>query len=452
MTHWLQDAAERGIRYVQGVNERRVFPEQEAIDALSQFNEALQADPLPAETVIALLDEVGSPATVATTGGRYFGFVTGAVLPAALAASWLATAWDQNAGVNTMSPTTAYLEEIAMRWLLDVLHLPAESGVGFVTGATAANFTCLAAARHRLLARAGWDVEAKGLFGAPEITVVVGEEVHVSVLQALMLVGFGRDRVIRVPVDAQGRMVASELPDLDERTIVCIQAGNVNTGAFDPAEEICTAAHAAGAWVHVDGAFGLWALASETMRHLAAGVQNADSWATDGHKWLNVPYDSGIAICRDAEAMRNAMTITASYLVQDEQRQPYHYTPEMSRRARGVEVWAALKSLGKSGLAQMIERTSAQARQFAEGLREAGYTVHNDVVLNQVLVSFGDAATTDAIIHEIQREGELWAGRSVWQGKTAMRISVSSWATTDADVQRSLKAIVRAAEHILETA
>ncbi len=449
MTHWLRDAAERSIRYIEGVNERPVYPAPDALAALHQFDEPLPDEPLPPESVIALLDDVGSPATVATVGGRYFGFVTGGALPATVAANWLAAAWDQNAGVNTMSPTTVYLEEIAMRWLLDALRLPAESGVGFVTGATTANFACLAAARHRLLARAGWDVEARGLFGAPEITVVVGEEVHVSVLQALMMVGFGRERLMRVPVDAQGRMIPAALPGLDERTIVCIQAGNVNTGAFDPAAEICAAAHAAGAWVHVDGAFGLWALASEQMAHLAASVPDADSWATDGHKWLNVPYDSGIAICRDAEAMRNAMTVTAPYLVQDAQRQPYHYTPEMSRRARGVEVWAAFKSLGKNGLAQLIEETSAHARRFGQELRAAGFTVHNEIVLNQVLVSFGDAETTDAVIAEIQREGVLWAGRSVWQGHTAMRISVSSWATTEEDVERSLEAILRAAEHVL---
>jgi len=452
MTQWLQEAAKRSLRYVEEVNERRVFPKQEAIDALQQFNEPLQNDPIAPEEVIALLDDIGSPATVATTGGRYFGFVTGASLPAAMAANWLASAWDQNASLTAMSPTATYLEEIAIRWVLDVLQLPAESGVGFVTGATMANFTCLAAARHRLLQRVGWDVGSQGLFGAPEITVVVSEEVHASVLQALMLVGFGKDRVLRVPVDDQGRMIASELPELDALTVVCIQAGNVNTGSFDPATEICEAAHAAGAWVHVDSAFGLWALASDEMAHLAAGVPDADSWATDGHKWLNVPYDSGLAICRDTDALHSAMSITAPYLVQNGQRQPYHYTPEMSRRARGVEVWAALKSLGKSGLAQMIERNSAQARQFADGLREAGFTVHNDVVLNQVFVSFGAPEITDAVIHEIQQEGEMWAGRSVWQGKTAMRISVSSWATTDADIERSLKAVIRAAQYVLETA
>ncbi|MCA9915674.1 MAG: aspartate aminotransferase family protein [Anaerolineae bacterium] len=446
MKNWLQEAAERGIQYVETINERRVFPSEDEIEALQAFDEPLQNAPLSAQEVIQLLDEVGSPATVATTGGRYFGFVNGAVLPAALAANWLATAWDQNTALSVMSPAAAKIEEVAARWVLDVLKLPAESGVGFVTGATMANFTCLAAARHRLLARRGWDVERRGLFGAPEIKVVVGEEIHASMLLALSLIGFGRERLIRVPVDAQGRMRADALPELDAMTLVCIQAGNVNTGAFDPAAQISAAAHAAGAWVHVDGAFGLWALSSPVLAHLAAGVPDADSWSTDGHKWLNVPYDSGLAIVRDAEAMRSAMNVTAAYLLaQDEMREPYHYTPEMSRRARGVEVWAALKSLGRDGLAQMIERTVTHAQHFAKGLQEAGYTVHNEVVINQVLVSFGDAETTDAVITQIQQDGELWAGRSVWQGHTAMRISVSSWATTSDDVERCLQAIIRAA-------
>jgi glutamate/tyrosine decarboxylase-like PLP-dependent enzyme len=298
------------------------------------------------------------------------------------------------------------------------------------------------------LHRHGWDVEAQGLFGAPPLKVIVGEEVQVSLLKALSLLGLGRDRVIRTPVDGQGRLRAETLPQLDELTIVCLQAGNVNTGAFDPAVEVYGAARAAGAWVHVDGAFGLWAAAAPRRAHLLAGYAEADSWATDAHKWLNVPYDSGLAFCRNREYLRGAMSTSAAYLMQDEERVPMQYTPELSRRARGIEVWAALRSLGRSGLAYLIERTCRHAARFAEGLEAAGYSILNEVVLNQVLVSFGDAETTRQIVAAIQAEGTCWCGSTVWQGHTAMRISVSSWATTEEDVERSLAAMLRVAAEV----
>jgi glutamate/tyrosine decarboxylase-like PLP-dependent enzyme len=332
-----------------------------------------------------------------------------------------------------------------LRWMSEIFQLPANSAGGFVTCATTANFSALAAARHALLARAHWDVEAKGLFGAPPLTVVVGEEVHASILKALSMVGFGRERVVQVPVDAQGRMRVDAFPEVDERTIVCLQAGNVNTGAFDPIAEICARARSQGAWVHVDGAFGMWAAAAPARAYLANGVEQADSWATDAHKWLNVPYDSGLVFCRDAAALRAAMAVGGAYLAQDEDRVPYQYTPDFSRRARGVEVWAALRQLGRSGLADLIERTCRHAARFAQGLSAAGYRVLNDVVLNQVLVSFGSAQRTRDVIARIQQDGTCWCGGTLWQGHTAMRISVSSWATTEADVERSLTAIVRAA-------
>jgi glutamate/tyrosine decarboxylase-like PLP-dependent enzyme len=395
-----------------------------------------------------LLDEIGSPATVATAGGRFFGFVVGASLPAALAANWLAGAWDQNTGLAVLSPINAKLEQVAMGWLYDVLQLPSGCGVGFVTCATQANFSGLAAARHAILARQGWDVETQGLFGAPPITVVVGDEVHASVLKALSMVGLGRDRVTRVPVDGQGRMRADSLPPLNEDTIVCIQAGNVNTGSFDPADEIIPQVKKAGAWVHVDGAFGLWAAAAPDYAHLARGLAGADSWATDAHKWLNVPYDSGIVFVRDPKHLHASMAINAPYLVESETRDPYQYVPEFSRRARGVEVWAALRSLGREGLASLVSRTCRHASRFAAGLRDAGYEVLNDVVLNQVMVSFGDAETTRRVIAAIQQDGTCWCGGTVWQGKTAMRISVSSWATTDQDVERSLEAMIRMAAKV----
>jgi glutamate/tyrosine decarboxylase-like PLP-dependent enzyme len=436
--------ATRALAYLDGLDTRGVRPAPEALARLAELGGPLPDAPTAAAEVIALLDRVGSPATVASAGGRYYGFVVGGALPAALAANWLATAWDQNAGTAVLSPVSAALEAITQSWLLDLLALPAASGVGFVTGATMANLSALAAARHAVLERAGWDVESQGLFGAPPITMVVGDEVHVSVLKALSVLGLGRERIVRVPVDGQGRMRPEALPALAGPTIICLQTGNVNSGACDPVDELCAIAHDAGAWVHVDSAFGLWLAAAPARAHLVRGIANADSWATDAHKWLNVPYDSGLVICRQPEHLRAAMSVSAAYLEQQDVRgEPYQYTPEMSRRARGVEVWAALRALGRAGVAGLIERSCRYATRFAEGLRSAGYQVLNDVVSNQVLVSFGDADTTRQVIAALQAEGICWCGGTVWQGQAAMRISVSSWATTEEDVERSLAAMLR---------
>jgi glutamate/tyrosine decarboxylase-like PLP-dependent enzyme len=437
--------AETAVRYLKNLDERSVAPSPEALAGLAELHEPVPEMPMEAACVLETLDRIGSPATMGMAGRRYFGFVIGGSLPAALAANWLAGAWDQCPGLFAASPIGTVLEEVSLGWLLDVLQLPAGSGGAFVTGATAANFTALAAARYRVLADAGWDVEADGLFGAPPITVVVGDEVHPSLIKALGMLGLGRSRLIRVPVDGQGRMLATQIPPLRGPAIVCMQAGNVNTGAFDPAEEICTRAHSSGAWVHIDGAFGLWAAASPKYAHLVQGAGEADSWATDAHKWLNVPYDSGLAFVRDEAALKYAMSVTAAYLPQSEHREPSHYTPELSRRARGVEVWAALKSLGRSGLAELIERNCRMARRFAEALQQAGCEILNEVVLNQVLVSFGAPSRTRQLIERVQREGTCWCGPTEWQGRTAMRISVSSWATQDQDVERSVAAILRAA-------
>jgi glutamate/tyrosine decarboxylase-like PLP-dependent enzyme len=443
MHELLTATAGRAIHYLETIGERNVAPKADALAALARLDEPLpQGSGDPAE-VLALLDEIGSPASTATAGPRYFGFVTGGSLPAALAANWLAGAWDNNAGLAVMSPIAAKLEEVALRWMIDLFGFPAETAGGFVTGATTANLTGLAAARHALLARQGWNVEAQGLFDAPPLTVVVGEEVHVSVLKALSLLGLGSKRVVRVPVDSQGRMRAGALPPMDAATILILQAGNVNTGACDPMQALIAAANAADAWVHVDGAFGLWAAVAPGRAHLMAGVQEADSWATDGHKWLNVPYDSGFAFCRHPAALAAAMSTSAAYLAQSDMRDPYQYTPELSRRARGVEAWAALRSLGKTGLADLIERNCRFAARFAEGLRAAGYEILNEVVLNQVLVSFGDDKTTRKVIAGVQQEGTCWCGGTTWHGRAAMRISVSSWATTAGDVERSLAAILR---------
>jgi glutamate/tyrosine decarboxylase-like PLP-dependent enzyme len=449
MRELLQDVAGRAGRFLEEIQERRVAPAADAVEALGRFYEAMPEGPADAADVIAMLDEVGSPAAMGVAGPRFFGFVIGGSLPAALAANWMATAWDQNTGLHVAAPVAAALEEVSLAWLIDVLRLPAGTAGAFVTGATVANFTALAAARHAVLERAGWDVEARGLFGAPEIEVVISEEAHPSMIKALGMLGLGRDRVLRVPVDGQGRMIASNLPRLSGGpAIVCCQAGNVNTGSFDPVGEITSHARQAGAWVHIDGAFGLWAAATPSLRHLVAGVDGADSWATDAHKWLNVPYDSGLAFVRDPVALRGAMSLNAPYLPQGARREPLMYVPELSRRARGVDIWAALKSLGRTGLAEMIERDCRCARRFADGLRAAGFEVLNDVVLNQVLVSFGTPEKTAQVIEGIQQDGTCWAGPTVWQGRNAMRISVSSWATTEADVDRSLEAMLRVAGRV----
>ena len=443
----LTNAAQRAARYLETLNERPVSPVPGSVEILKQaMGEPLPEQPTPPEDVIAMLDELASPATVASAGGRYFGFVTGGALPAAVAANWLATAWDQNSFNTVSSPAIALIEEAALRWVKDALALPMMAEGTFVTGATMANFTCLAAARHRVLRDAGWDVDSQGLFGAPEIDVIVSEEVHATIFKVLALLGLGRDRVIRVAADDQGRMRADALPRIENPTIVCIQAGNVNSGAFDPAFEIVAHAHKAGAWVHVDGAFGLWARACDRLAPLAAGLEDADSWATDAHKWLNVPYDCGVALVREPDDLRQAMSITGAYLLASEQRDQIDYSPDSSRRARAVDVWAALKSLGRSGLGDLIERNCRQARRLADGLRQAGIEIMNDVVLNQVVTAFGDEERTGKVVTAIQASGTCWCGATNWQGRPAMRISISSWATTDADIDRSLDAILQAHE------
>ena len=444
----LREAAELSIGYLREISERRVAPTAEDLAGLDALREAFPNDSCEPTKVIGTLDRCGAPATVATTGGRYFGFVIGGTLPAALGASWLANAWDQNAAYRVMSPIAAELEDVVLKWVCEVFGLPEECGGGLVTCATTANFSGLAAARHALLAKQGWNVEEDGMFGAPPIDVIVGEEVHASVLKALGMVGLGRKRVTVVEADKQGRMRADKLPRLSENSLVCIQAGNVNTGAFDPAKEICTRAREAGAWVHVDGAFGLWAGASPQYKHLVSGFELANSWAADAHKWPNINYDSGIVLVRDTKALRAAMTVTAAYLQPGTRREPTHHTPEASRRARGIDLWAGLKSLGSKGLADLIERTCRYARQFADGLSAAGYEVLNEVVINQVLVSFGSPEKTREVIRRIQEDGTCWCGGTVWKERTAMRISVSSWATTEEDVEKSLSAIVRIAGEV----
>ena len=445
----LTSATERSLAYLDSLDERPVAPRPDAVANLSAFDVPLQDQGIPAEDVLKELDDIGSPATMAMAGPRFFGFVIGGSLPAALAANWLAGAWDQNTGLFNSTPGTAKLEQVALKWLLDVLGLPKESAGAFVTGTTVAHITALAAARHAVLKKAGWNVEADGLFGAPPITVITSAEAHPTLYKALGVVGLGRNRVVKVPTDSQGRMRADAFPKISGPTIVCLQAGNVNTGSSDPFDEIAPRARQSGAWVHIDGAFGLWARVAPTRAHLVKGIEHADSWATDAHKWLNVPYDSGVAFVRDGDALRKAMAITAEYLpTETAQRNPSDYTPELSRRARGVDIWAAMRALGRSGITEMIERHCRQARRFAEGLGKQGFEILNEVVLNQVLVSFGTPERTKRMIAAIQADGTMWAGETVWQGKTAMRISVIGWSTSDDDVEKCLDAIARISKTI----
>ena len=445
----LEDAAQRAQRYLDKVSDRSVAPNEDDIAALERFEGPVPEHGEAPDLVISQLDELGSPATVANAGGRYFGFVIGSGHPVGLAANWLAGAWNQNAALEVMSPVAARLERVAIEWVRQLLYLPSAAEGAFVTGDTVANIAGLAAARQAVLARVGHDVATQGLTGAPPIQVVVSEEVHVSVVRAIALLGLGRDRVVTVPTDEQGRMRADRLPDLSGPTIVCTQAGNVNTGSFDPIGAICDRARGAGAWVHVDGAFGLWACAAPHRRALAEGVEHADSWALDCHKWLNLPYDSGIVLVRNGAALRSALAASpAAYLPSTDEVALMEYTPEMSRRARGVDAWAVIRHLGRAGVADLVERCCFYAERFRDRLRAAGFRILNDVVLNQVMVSFGSDETTRRVVSEVQKEGTCWCGSTVWKGTAAMRISVSSWATTEDDVDRSVDAMIRIARRI----
>jgi glutamate/tyrosine decarboxylase-like PLP-dependent enzyme len=456
----IEVAAAHAAQFLHGLPERPAAAGAGAAELRARLGGPLPEGPTDPAEVVAQLAKLADDGLVASAGPRYFGFVVGGSLPAALAADWLAAAWDQNAGLFVLGPAAATVEDVAAGWLTELLGLPATATTGFVTGGTMANFTGLAAARNHVLAAAGWDVERDGLIGAPPVEVVVGAERHVSIDVALRYLGLGSGRLRVVPADDQGRMLADALPEAlaacQGPAIVCAQAGNVNTGAFDPLPAICDAAHRQRAWVHVDGAFGLWAAASPALRHLVDGVERADSWATDAHKWLNVPYDCGLAFVADPAAHLAAFAKVASYLLpgQDQERDADAFTPEASRRARGFPVWAALRSLGRSGVAELVERNCGHARRFADALGAAeGVEVLNEVILNQVLVRFPDPGgdhdgRTREVIRRVQADGTLWLGGTTWHGMGAMRISVSNWTTTDRDVDRSVTAILRAARSV----
>ena len=452
----LAEAARRAAAYLAGLPERPVGPPADAATLRAGLGGPLPDGPDDPAGVVAALAEAAEPGLVASAGPRYFGFVIGGGVPAAVGADWLTSAWDQNAGMYVAAPAAMVAEEVTGEWLKELLGLPAAASTGFVTGATMANFTGLAAARHAVLARAGWDVEAAGLAGAPPVRVIVGAARHVTVDVALRYLGFGTPgaspSITVVPADDQGRIVPGAVADAVAAgppgpVIVAVQAGNVNTGAIDPIAAVRAAAP--GAWIHVDGAFGLWAGASPALRSQVAGVELADSWATDGHKWLNVPYDSGLVFVADPAAHRAATTLAASYLTGGEgERNGYDWAPEASRRARAFPIWAALRSLGRSGVADLVDRCCAHARRFAEGLADVpGAEIRNEVTLNQVLVRFTGAEgdRTATVAAAVQREGTCWAGTTTWHGAPALRISVSGWSTTRDDVDRSLEAIRKAA-------
>jgi len=457
----LNDATAHATGFLEELPERRVAPTATREKLRKELGGPLPDSPRDPHRVVAELASVVEPGLMATAGGRFFGFVIGGSLPAALAADWLTSAWDQNAGLYVAAPAASVVEEVCGAWLIELFGLPQDASFGLVTGCQMANFTALAAARHSVLETVGWDVEADGLSGAPPVRIIVGEERHVTIDRALRFLGLGTANLRTVPVDDQGRMragaLSAALAEASGPTIVCAQAGNVNTGAVDPLRAVCDAAREAGAWVHVDGAFGLWAAASPTLRHLVDGIERADSWATDAHKWLNVPYDSGLVFCAHPAAHRAAMGSHASYLVHSEgnERDELDWNPEASRRARGFSMYAAIRSLGQSGVADLVGRCCAHARHFAEALaREPGVEVLNDVVLNQVLVRFLDAggdhdARTRAVVKAVQEDGTCWLGGTTWQGKAAMRISVSNWSTTTQDVDHSIAAILRAASSSL---
>ena len=445
----LEQAKGYAYEYADGAAQRNVFPSKQALANLEQFVEDLPASSGDATAILKQLHEYGSPATTAQTGGRYFGFVNGGILPVTLATKWLSDFWDQNTALYAMSPIASKLEEICERWLRQLFGLPDSTVAGFVSGTSSAILCGLAAARYRLLQNQGWDFNQQGHNGAPALRIIAGRHIHGAVTKAVALLGFGLDNIEWVEGDDQGRILPEQLPQLDGSCIVLLQAGNVNSGSFDPFDGICDRANEVGAWVHIDGAFGLWAGATKRLKHLTQGMEKAHSWSVDGHKTLNTPYDSGILLCRDRDALIMALQASGAYLNFSKNRDGMLYTPEMSRRARAIELWAALKYLGADGVDELVYGMHERALQFAEELGAAGFEILNDVVFNQVIVAPADKdAETDKILAAIQDSGECWVGGSVWQGKKVIRVSVCSWVTSPEDVSRSVQAFIKARDTI----
>lgn len=442
----LEFAHNLALSYVNMVDNMRVFPDEEAIENLSVFEEYLHDEPQDTRRILEKLDKYGSPATVAQTGGRYFGFVNGGILPSALCSKWITDAWDQNPALFVISPITSKIEEVCEKWIKDLLGLPPNTVAGFVSGSSTATLCGLVAGRNYLLNNMGYDVVKQGLFNAPEIKVIIGEGAHSTVYKALSIIGLGNNRIIKVPTDDQGRIIVDKIPELDNKTLLIIQAGNVNSGAFDDFSAICKKANEAGAWVHVDGAFGLWAASCSEMDYLTKGLNLADSWSVDGHKTLNAPYDNGIVLCKHKDILVNAMHMTGSYIIYNENRDGMLYTSEMSRRARAIDLWATFKGLGKKGVSELVWELHNKAKYFSDLLKKGGLEILNDVVFNQVLVYFENDVKTEALIKRVQESGVCWLGGSKWSGKSVMRISVCSYKTTYKDIKKSADEILSIAK------
>lgn len=439
-----ENAKNYAYEYLDVVRGRRVYPAEASIAALDVFEEPFPEKSQNPSEILQLLQTYGSPATVAHTGGRYFGFVCGSTTPIAVASKWLADVWDQCPALFVLSPVVAKIEAVCQNWLIDLFGLPQESVAGFVSGTSTATLCGLAAGRWELLKRLNWDVNTQGMGGAPKIRIVLGEQAHGTVFKQLALLGFGKNEVERVPVDGQGNIEIGHLPELDNHCMVIVQAGNVNSGGFDPIDEICEIAVRAGAWVHVDGAFGLWAAGSRKKKYLTKGIERADSWSVDAHKTLNVPYDCGIILCRNSEALGTALQLSGSYIQYSEKRDSMMYTPEMSRRSRAVELWATLKFFGKEGIEELVDGLCERAVLFSEALSAEGFRILNKVVFNQVLVACASLRETEATLRNIQASGDCWCGGSIWNNEPVIRISVCSWATTNSDIERSVAAFVKA--------
>ncbi len=433
------------FEYLEEIFNRNIYPTEDAVNDLSNFDEDLPTNTTKSESVLKQLNEYGKDATIATLGGRYFGFVTGSVVPIGLAAKQLGTFWDQSSALYATSPIGSKLEAVVEKWFVDIFNLPKQTCAGFVSGTSVANVCGLAAARYRILQKNNWDINKKGLRNAPEIRIVSGKHAHSTILKAVSLLGLGQDNIEWVDVDNQGRIIPELIPELDKNTILILQAGNVNSGAFDNFDMICDKANKADAWIHIDGAFGLWAGTVEQLKHLTKGMEKASSWAVDGHKTLNTPYDSGIVLCADQEALTSALHASGSYLIESKARDGLFYTPEMSRRARIIELWAIMRYLGKNGIDEMILTMHLRAKQFENEISQiSGFQVKNDVVFNQVVVKCESDELTDKVLNTIQNLGECWLGGSVWFGKKVMRVSVCSWATTEADISRSVASFEKA--------
>lgn len=439
-----EQAKKHAFQYIDTVEEMDAFPQAEALELLAQFDHPLQAETCNAQEVLTMLHQYGTPNTTAQIAGRYFGFVNGSAVPAALAAKWLSDVWDQNGGLYYTSAINAKLEQVCESWLKDIFDLPDSTVAGFVSGTSSANLCAIAAARYRILERQGWDVNKKGLIGSPGFRIVAHEQVHSSVKRTFAMLGLGYDCVEWIPADEQGRMIVSEMPDLDQNCLLLLQAGNANTGSFDHFDEVCDIANQAGAWIHIDGAFGLWAGASGSLKHLTKGIEKATSWAVDGHKTLNTPYDCGIVLCKDQDALLAAMQATGEYIVYSDQRDAMMYSQEMSKRARAIELWATMKYLGKSGIDELVTGLHIRAKQLEAGLLANGFDIINEVVFNQVLVACDSDKITNHTLGALQESGTIWLGGSRWNDKPVIRVSICSWMTTAQDIDKTIDAFIAA--------